>query len=445
MQQPLNLLVFAYIYPPDAGSGVFRTLHFTNHWARGGDTVTLVTVSERDFLPDALLDPALCAQVENSIETVRTRAWRPVQALRRLGRRLRKRKHRAAAEAPAIALPAEASGRPLSPLKSLLSAVLAFPDRHCGWILPAVHGGLKVTRRRDIDCIYATGGPWSGLVAATLTHVFTGIPLVLDFRDPWYSNPNLRTRARMLRAMHGWLEARCVQRARLVVANTEALRQDFIQRYPRLDAGRFICITNGFETQPAVTAAPRQRFTMVHAGALYPPRDPLPLLEALANLIRRGDIAVDSLKIRLLDGMGADPARSEPLLAVLGGAIELLPRLPHAQALQVQREADVLLLFQTGFPLQAPRKLYEYLSLGLPILAVTERGGATAGILRDLEWGCATPNDAASIETAILELYRQWRQGARPRIDPARLRRYHNQALAGALRTAMATVAGRSA
>jgi glycosyltransferase involved in cell wall biosynthesis len=448
MQKSLNLLAFAYIFPPDASSGVHRTLHFTNHWARNNDVITLITVATEDFLPDAPTDPALCSQIERSIEILRTAAWRPLPALLRLRERLRKLTGRASPVGGGIRAGDTSKAHADSPgacLKDAVSTLLTFPDPHSGWIPHAVRSALRVARTRQIDCIYASGGPWSTFLAAAITHAVTRIPLVLDFRDPWASNPNLQSRSRLVRAAHRWLEARCIKRARTIVANTEELKSDFIERYPRIQSDRFITVPNGFEIlPPSPKTARRERFTLVHAGALYLSRDPRPFLTALTMLLERGEIPANSILVRFLGGVETTDAEFDSLLAGLQHVVEFLPRQPHARAVEIQREADGLLLFQTGFPLQVPRKLYEYLSLRLPILAVTESGSATARILREIDCGRVVGNDAEEIAVALSQLHRDWRSGSTVQIDVARLSRYNNSLLAATLRSAIARALGRS-
>src|SRR5262249_47572387 len=151
----LNILVFAYVFPPDAGSGTYRTLYFTNHWARLGDAVTIVTVQERCFLPNALVDRALCHEVHPAIRIERAGAKRPLQALLKLRRICSW--NAASHDAPASR--GERSGdRSSGPGRSVLRAIkdtitdlLACPDEHVGWIPEAVRRGYRTSRNRPID------------------------------------------------------------------------------------------------------------------------------------------------------------------------------------------------------------------------------------------------------------------------------------------------------
>src|SRR5262245_17780704 len=231
MHQTLNILVFAYVYPPDAGSGTYRTLHCSNNWAHRGDGVTVITVRESDFHPEALVDRALCQQINPGIVVVRTAAPHRIEELLKLRNRLRG--SRATDSTPPVSSAfSPGSDRKRislsSRIKDAFTGLLTFPDQHNGWIRPAVRAARALARKQHIDCIYATGGPWSALLAATWLHRRTGIPLVLDFRDPWASSPNLAARSRFVRAGNRLLEAFCVRGAARIITNTAELRQDFL-------------------------------------------------------------------------------------------------------------------------------------------------------------------------------------------------------------------------
>jgi glycosyltransferase involved in cell wall biosynthesis len=447
MDHQLSILAIAYVFPPDAGSGTFRTLYFTNAWANSGNNVTVVTVRERDFQSTALVDAKLCEQIAPSIQVVRAAARRPLDMLIKLRDKMRGRKMQTAATRLQPSSTAACETRRTSVgsvVNDAVSSVLTFPDAHSGWILDAVRSAKKVMRNQHVDCIYASGGPWSGILAATLLHKLTKVPLVLDFRDPWASNPNLGEGRPFIRRAHARCESFCVNSASRVITNTEELRQDFIARYPQLDPATFVCITNGFEELPPFEAAANTRFTVVHAGALYLSRNPQRFLQALTDAAREELIPRERILVQFVGGVPDEDPQIASLIAQLGSTVEVIPRLPHSQALEMQKNASALLLFQAGFPLQVPRKLYEYFSLRRPILAVTEANSATARILRDVGMEYLAEDSVEQIKEALLKLYRDWDAGRMLAANEERLQAYSNRRLAMRLRDEMAAAVGRS-
>jgi glycosyltransferase involved in cell wall biosynthesis len=100
----------------------------------------------------------------------------------------------------------------------------------------------------------------------------------------------------------------------------------------------------------------------------------------------------------------------------LGDRLELLPSVPRAQALALQRDSEALLLL---IPEAEGRgrgvlsgKVFEYLAAERPILAAVPPEGAAARLLDEV--GAATivaPDDVAGLTAALAELERRWRAG----------------------------------
>src|SRR4029077_8827624 len=89
----------------------------------------------------------------------------------------------------------------------------------------------------------------------------------------------------------------------------------------------------------------------------------------------------------------------EPMIRAEGieNLVHLLPPLPYRDALESSATAAGLLLFQAACcDHQIPAKVYEYLRLGKPILALTSHTGDTAALLQ--ETGGATIVDLADEE-----------------------------------------------
>ncbi len=445
----MKVLVLAYHYPPNSGSGTFRSLYFFNRIARSGDQVCVVTAREEDLPGGPGVDAGLCESIEPGIEVLRARVRRPLDWLLGVRERLRGGPPLGASAGgapPAVHDSLATGGKSrFQAFKDLLTDALSFPDHHIGWLPAAYRCAAREIRSAAPDCIYSSGGPWTSHLIAILLKKRYGIPVVLDFRDPWAVNPDLAQRSALFRKLSYPLEAFCIRNADHVVLNTSPLREDFVARFPRESPGKFTMLTNGFEDQPVSEAAPDRKppFTLVHAGEIYLSRNPAQFLRAVQILIQEGTIPAAQLRVQLVGGCSRNP-EVDALLASdeLKSAITLVPRVPHRKALEYQLGAHVLLLFQMGFPLQIPRKLFEYMSLSRPVLAITERTGATASLVRDSGVGVVAEPVADSIASALRALYRAWLDGGSAMIDQRALARYRNSQLAAELRTILHNAAG---
>ena len=104
--------------------------------------------------------------------------------------------------------------------------------------------------------------------------------------------------------------------------------------------------------------------------------------------------------------------------------------MPYDEAMRMQIKADVLLLVQPGFPLQVPRKLYEYMALQRPILALTEEEGATARIVKQCHLGSVASNSADAIKLALYKMFSDWKEKRTQNPSTDLIANYKNDALA---------------
>lgn len=446
MSHTPHILVLAYVYPPDAGSGTFRTLYFMNNLARQGMRITVLTVKREAFHAGASVDEELVQKIHPNITVVRCAVKRPLDALISLKGRVSGATPGGGASGGAAARPDTAHGpSALQRVKDAVSGLLACPDQHVGWIPDVLRKARELQRREKFDCIYATGGPWSCLLAGALLSRASALPLLVDFRDPWVSNPGFETKGSLIRGIERRMESFVVGQAARLVANTEELRADFMRRYPFLTDANAHTITNGFESIAiAVKPAARKHFSIVHAGELYMSRNPANLLEAIETLVQERKVDQERFRIQFVGGISVKDERVEKLLhsPYLQQVVEIYPRVPHQEALAFQQGADALLLIQPDFPVQIPRKLFEYVALQKPILAITEAASATGNLIRNKQLGMVVENSAPCIGNALAEMYRLWEGDDFSPLDLEDVKEFRNDILAGKLARIMTEMTG---
>ena len=152
---------------------------------------------------------------------------------------------------------------------------------------------------------------------------------------------------------------------------------------------------------------------MVYTGRFYSGlRTPVPLLRALANLHSRVSLR-GVLEVLFIGPHTEEFSRDAHELGV-SGLVRFQGRLPSGDAAAAAAAADVLLVIDApsrGPSPFLPSKLIDYLTLRRPILGVTPDPGASADLLRRLGCPVAKPDDVASIEEALADLVRRWRDG----------------------------------
>ena len=288
---------------------------------------------------------------------------------------------------------------------------MATPDRWNSWALAAFIAGLVCIRRHDPAVLWATFPIASALLAALALHRFTRIPLVVDLRDPlvyegWPADP-------WTRATYRKIEKQVVEVASAVVVTTQGARRLYTERYPHLPEARFRNIANGVDE--AIDGAPSMSslaskgpMVLVHSGLMeIPDRDPTAFFEAVSEMLRRGDITPETVRV-VLRATGRDEEFRRQIAALgIGDVVLVEERVSHMEAIDEMRRADGLLLFQGAqCNRQIPAKAYEYLACRRPIIALLDAAGDTYELIAR-QWGVPYIADMQSAP-AIADVLRKF-------------------------------------
>ncbi len=355
-----NYLLISYVFPPTGGVGAQRALKFAKYSPEFGWRPVVLTP---DQASSSLRDPGLLADLPPDLIVERLPSLEPASS-GEVSTSLR------AADLP-----------PLARLKALAAGLL-FPDRHVLWLPTALPGALVAARRHQARAVMVTAPPFSTFLLGLAVARLAGLPLVLDFRDDWSGFYTKGFAARgggaLWRRLVLACERLCVRSASRVIGNTP----EMTDRLARLHGGpaeKYRWIPNGYDpadyaglTRPPAPD-PAGRLRLTYAGTVFAARPLGDLWAAFAILTpsQRARFAVTVLG-RVLPGEVADPGLD-------GLAVEALPFAPHREALSRMAAADVLILTVAALPGLAsmvPAKLYEYLALGRPILAIAPWGEA---------------------------------------------------------------------
>jgi glycosyltransferase involved in cell wall biosynthesis len=429
-----KVLIIAYHFPPSNAIGGMRPARFAKHLPAFGWDPTVLTVEDRHA---ESRDNDLLGEVAG-IRIVRTRVLPTLQGLYLLlkGRRSASTGRRPVKQAPAST--GQVRERPSAAAKRwFISLFLSLPDPEKGWILPAVLRAVREIRGNRIDCMLTTSPPHSVMLAGLLVKKLTGAGWIVDLRDPWST---VVGKTYPQSALSDRIEAvleRCVFRsADLVLCTTERLRDVYRALYAGEGSGKFEALPNGIDS--ALTRMPHSgkypRFTVSYTGSLYYGRSPEPLFQALRVLFEQKQMRPDELSIRLVGQCRSAEGRPiEEIVADYGlsGLVEVTDAVPRAQALEIVSRSHVALLLAPDQPYQVPAKVYDYLGVGTPVLAIAAPG-ATADLVEETGCGKAFhPSDIAGIGKFLLDA----RRGACccPEDRAARLARFDAAGLTGEL------------
>jgi glycosyltransferase involved in cell wall biosynthesis len=398
-----KVLLVAFDFPPKRTSAVYRIAALTRYLTRSGWHPTVLTVETRK---GDVEDPALLKKIppEVTVEQtsyLRVTGWEgsAATAVRTVGG-LKSRYDEARHRQPFF-------DRCLRRLADLVRSCLYFPDYSVGWIPFGFVKGAERHLRQHFDAIFTTSPPRSGPVIGLLLRLLFRVPWVLEFTDPWY-RPKGPLRYWFERRLQG-LMVRC---ADAVVVMTEGHAQELKQRF-NLPDHKLAIIPNGFDEEDfAWLSGPRSEMEifepgylhLAHFGAVYPNHSGS-FFPALGELLRERPELKTQLRVHII-GYPDEAIRRHANEDGLREVTRIHPFLPHAQAVRAMRASDGLLVFLADRDfsrLAISSKIYEYLRVGRPIIAIAYPGGLTRLIDEARAGWVAPPDDAGAIRQVLVQ------------------------------------------
>lgn len=401
---PRKLLLVTYAFPPFGGISVQRVLNFAKYLPDLGIEVHILTARNA---ASPVRDESLLNQIPPGVHVHRTFTPEPPFYLRKrvwemfFGGRSKPN------------APAPSPGRFSSRLKDLIRRPL-LPDPQVLWKSFAVRAGERIIRRYGIDTVMTTAPPFSVLMTGIeLKRRCPEIRLVSDFRDEWlrfmltdfdfYSGDQGRLQAEAI-------ERKTIETSDLVLAVTESSLSEIRGRYPEQPDRKWAMVPNGYDPRsiaaaPPPSRRPDDRMIVGHMGTAYSTASPRFYLDAVDRLPPdiRGNIETRFI------GRVAETETS--IFDNRLSPVRLLGFQPQKEALRLAAECDYLLLTMTN-DFSLPGKLFEYLALGRPVLALSPGGGEVDRLLSATRGGwCAPHDDGGAVERLLMNAWARLRDG----------------------------------
>lgn len=382
-----RLLLISYHFPPVGGAGVQRPLKFVKYLRQYGWDVS-VLMAANPSVP--VFDESLCRDLPHDLVIEKARTWEPdYQTKQQLG-----------GKDLSNELPARRSL-----IKSLKGAVkrtvkgaaqlLLQPDPQILWMPNALTAARRLLKRLPHHAILATAPPYSNLILGRMLKKRTGLPLVVDYRDEWdLSSQYLENSKRdwVSALVQERMQRSVLRRADAIIATTHGSTARLQERAQRAGSSApAYCIFNGFDAadfehlqHSQKTNSDHDRFRLVYTGTLWNLTTVEPLVRAVERLSSDLPELLDKLELVFVGRKTPEQITFLNRLATTRCRVIQRDYCDHSAALELMSDADALCLLLSGVPgaeRVAPAKLFEYLALRKPILAITPEG-ETSGIVR---------------------------------------------------------------
>jgi hypothetical protein len=387
----MHILLIAYEFTPSPSPQSLRWVYLARHLSERGHRISVLTI-------DLGGEPAGLPALPASVHVTRTFAG-PIRGCLAA---LRERRHR---RRQLAGIPdAEGTGTPTASAPSRQGWKQAVSDVLQGTaamiVFPDVRGEWLPWGRRRLDRMLGTDPPdlvISSHEPATslqlgLRAKRTGVPWIADLGDPVlapYTPPRWRKRA--------WqLEREVAEMADHILVTTPSAAALLAERHQRTRDVTVVAQGHSGDRLASASKSPfdAHRLELLYTGSFYSFRRPEALLEALRGF---PEVRLNIASVTL-------PPSVIQFARELPHQVRVLGFLPHEQALDLQRQADLLVNIGNADPSQVPGKIYEYLGACRPILHLGDGNDAIARFVADLHRGWSCENRSEPIADCLREL-----------------------------------------
>lgn len=404
MAKKPTVLVITYYFPPSGGAGVQRVLKTVKYLPQLGWKPIVLTVTEDADFPAR--DPTLLSEIPKEVEVYRTSIFEPY-------RWYRKWTGKSPDSAIDIVTNKDPQKRSLPErISQWVRATFFIPDARRFWQWSAVKKGLEIISSQEIDLLFSSAPPYTCHLIAKSLKQKTGLPWVADFRDSWVGWLSTPTRWFLPHWIDCRLERSVLRESDFLISVSEGVQRDLLSRNPDISLSKWAIIPNGFDSQDFQGLQPKlsSQFILTYAGTLYGKRNPMALVRAVRTLLSHDPEWQSIFRVRFIGRIDSEYLEA---FRELGSVFEYIPYVPHRKCLEYLSESTAVLLVidqaSTNTSILTG-KIYEYLAIQKPILALAPEGEASR-LIRALKAGeVISPEDASGVERVLAQWMETWKK-----------------------------------
>ena len=425
MQPKKQVLIIVYYWPPAGGSGVQRWIYFTKYLRELNWEPVIYTVQN----PEApYQDESLSGEIPSDVQIIKEDIWEPFGAYRKIAGIKEGQKIKSGV----IAQEKKSIKRYII---KWIRANLFIPDPRVNWITKGTRTLTKFLSTNKIDLIITSGPPHSAHLIGRKLHKKTNIPWIVDFRDPWTQvfNWNLLPRTSLVEKIHKTLELNVLKECDGLITVSHHCMSDLLKI---CSVKNHEIITNGFDHlhTSSIPANTKDQLEMLYTGVLSADRNPVQLWKSLATYLDAHPNF--EVKFKLVFYGDIDTAIGDSIQnAGLGKYTTFHPPVKHEKIIQLMQSADLLLLI--GVPNEpgvVTGKIFEYISTGKPILAVSPVQSDIEHILQETKTGINIPfEDVSNFDNIMSDLISFLNTPIDPPSLNQKILKYHRKNLTGQL------------
>lgn len=289
-------------------------------------------------------------------------------------------------------------------------------ETEISWLPFALVKGIKIIKSENIKLIYTSGPPFTANLIGYLLKIISNARLIAEIRDTihddlWrdfeYSYIGKRIRQH--------IADRIIRNADCVITTSEGIKRHILFRN-MIPKDKIRIIYNGFDLPTEIKDKSNpfsHQINIVYTGKLYGPRVISPFLRALKELIDREP----GMRTKILFHF-AGVCHNENFQKIVDslrikGNVKYYGFVAQPEVLNLHKIADIFLLIKApNDKISIPGKLFEYLGVKKPILALVPSDSEAANIIKRSQSGIITsPNNIEDIVKGLGLIVESYKNG----------------------------------
>lgn len=342
-----------------------RGLKFCKYFPDYGVQPTVLTVDEQQA-SYPLLDRTFENEVPQGLQVYRTATSEPFEYYKKLSGKK---------EIPYSGFAnQQAKDTLVDKLFKFVRGNLFIPDARVGWNKHALRKADALLQGGKYKAIVTTSPPHSTQLIGLKLKKKYNLPWVADLRDPWtnihYYDQLYHTA--LAKRLDERYERQVLEQADAVIVTSEDTKRLFLNKPVSIDPDKIKVIPNGYDSQDFTEQSqpPADTFCITYTGTITENYNIDVFLKVLAQLHSlHTDI---KYKLRFV-GKVSEGVKKRIEKAGLLGVTEIIPYVPHQEAIAYMMQSTVLFLAIADVDnvyANVPGKLFEYLAANKPIVAL---------------------------------------------------------------------------
>lgn len=278
-------------------------------------------------------------------------------------------------------------------LTTFFENLFFIPDTFITWVPFAFLKGLNIIKKNNIDTIITSSPPESVHIIGLLLKLITGIKWVADFRDLWTTKKIVHKYPTKIHYfLNVWLEKYIYKKCDLIIANTIGNKKVYTREF-MINKNKISIITNGYDPNDIFLNAKPNSLENVELRIGYMgffDKPGFPWKEFVLEM-KKTLLLDNKVKIMLnICGNVSSQAKSFIQEQGIREYVNYIGNITHSDAIKEMKRNHLLLLlmYETDYSKAiVPHKLYYYLGLKIPILAIAEKNGGVDNIITSTNTG----------------------------------------------------------